>query len=487
MFLLSCADSFLDLKPLGTVGSQSFYKTQADALQGMNGIYADMRSTVGTQILLAEVRSDNSVAEYDAGNRAAGNPEREQLDEFRDNASNPTPAAFWGVCYSTLFDINTFLGKVDNISFDDAALKDRLVGEAKFVRAYIYFGLVRIFGDVPLVLTPLDKLSDAYTIGRTPAADIYTQIRADIQDALAVLPVSYDNTVNHEVGRITKGAALTLSGKVYLTLKDYDNAQTALDQVTTLGYTLNPNYEDVFKQKNSPEGILEFQYAQAAAQSFAASYQWVPRGSGKDSPWDLITGGLPGNVFVAWNIPSKDLMNAFEPNDLRRDVTYKIVHNALVGAVPGRSDIQYVNKWIPYVGDCNFQAYRYADVLLMLAEVHAQKNDGQAAGFLNEVRTRAGLPNTTATTQSELLLAVEKERRIELAFEGHRWFDLLRTGRAKEVMNAYGAIERADPSVYRNVPYGSVSFNVTDARLLYPIPLAEIQKNPSVLTQNPGY
>lgn len=484
ILITSCSEDFLDLKPVGSLNSATFFTSETDVVEAVNGVYQGMRGVLGGLIIMSELRSDNSTVHYDKGLRAGGNPEREGIDEIRDFSDNFIVGSFWNNTYHWIYRANTVLARIDEAVFDET-LKARLGAECKFIRAFHYFNLVRLFGDVPLLLLPERDISGAYGIGRSAASEVYTQIIQDVEDAVSILPITYDNTTNWEKGRITKGAALTLLGKVYLTQKKYSEAKAALEEVATLGYALESNFADCFKNKGGVESIFEFQYSVAASQSVLPVIQpWVPRGIGTGSAWDVLTGLSGGNEY-SWNLPTKDFMSAIEPGDNRKDVIFKFVTATVDGAL---IDVQYFNKWIPYLGESNFQVYRYADVLLMLAEIYNEQGDaGNAKDKLNQIRTRAGLANTTANTQAEIRLAIEKERRVELSSEGHRWFDLLRTDRAMDVMTAHGAIEKADPSVLRNPPYSANAFDVQSFRLLYPIPNAEVLKNPSVLTQNPGY
>ena len=333
----------------------------------------------------------------------------------------------------------------------------------------MYFNLVRFFGDVPLILTEITDPLQGYDYGRTPAADVYAQIIKDLSEAEAILPATYTGA---DVGRATSGASKSLLGSVYLTQKNYASALGKFKEVVDGGtYSLLPNYADLFKpaNKNSKESIFEVQYKKGnigEGSSYANSY--APTNSGNA----VIAFGGGGN-----NIPTADLESSYEPGDLRKAVSLATSYTNASGV---KVDAYYIKKYAdpPVVAndsEDDWYVLRYADVLLMYAEtLNETGKTADALTYLNQVRKRAGLANKTITTQAEMRLALEQERRVELAFEGHRWFDLVRTDRAIPVLNAKAAAI-------------GIKTPLTTNNLLFPIPQSQIDINPGKITQNLGY
>ena len=322
--------------------------------------------------------------------------------------------------------------------------------------------MVRIWGAVPLVTKEVTTPFEEFDHGRDDTGIVYKQIIADLTHAAKVLPLFQSGT---NIGRATQGAANTLLGKVYLTEHNYAAAVAVLQTVVNSNaYKLLPNYADIFKiaNKNNEESIFEVQFNDATGQgSEYANFFAVDASS---------IGGI-GQV-LGYDIPTKAFSDSFATNDLRL--------NATLGKVKKK---YYCNKFMDPAplsdlnGNNNFMVLRYADVLLMLAEAQnemAYTADGDAFNNINQVRKRAGLGKlTTLTTpdQQAFRLAMEQERKYELAFENHRWFDLVRTGRAIEVMNA--------------APTENGVINIDKKNLLFYIPQSQIDVKPGLITQNP--
>lgn len=487
----SCSKEFLDLNPNLTTTSLTYFKTEHDFTEALNGLYATLQTQASTYVLLNELRSDNTCVYFNPSERA-GVVLLEEIDEFRDGAIN-TSSNYWNAAYHAVYRINLVLSKIDGFAFTTNGLKERMTGECKFLRAFYYFNLVRFYGSVPLVLTPVENLSDAYTTGRTSSEDLYKQIIEDVGVAVSALPDTYSSS---DVGRITKGAALMLLAKIQMTQKKFSDAVNTLKSITALGYTLQPDYQNCFNPafKNNSESVFEIQYNAAIdGMSNNNIFSWVPIGS---EAYNAIF-GYTGSNRTGWNIPTKDLIAAYEPGDLRKDISLKTGYTNSLGNFVHSP---YINKWIYDAGvadrnDCNFPIYRYADVLLMLAEALNEVqyvSGGEAFDLLNGIRHRAGIADKTPLDlpdQQSFRMAVEKERRVELAFEGHRWPDLVRTERAIDVIRAYGVIEKADPSTPRGLgeDYVSGAFDIQPFRMVYPVPQVEIEKAPRGLTQNDGY
>ena len=371
---------------------------------------------------------------------------------------------------------NLVLQKVPGITTMDAAIRQRCLGEAQFLRAKYYFDLVRAFGDVPLILTPPASPAEA-RIARTPVAQVYTQIEADLQAAIGNLPEAGTYT-GTDVGRATKGAATGLLAKVYLTEGNKTQAaQRAREVINSGKYALWDNYGDNYKvaNENGKESLFEVQYVNGLNEytndglGFVGNEFFGPRGQG------LVPQGGYG-----FNIPELEFVQGYEANDKRKAVTIWSPGDAYPAgsataaqpsSLPGSPYGYNCKKW--FVGKVNtnvwdsplnFPVLRLAEVYLILAEAVGNTQEGLDA--INKVRHRAGLPDLTAATPN-FQEAVIKERRYELAFEDDRWFDLKRTGKLTTL-----------PSL---VAKGVKPFNV-----LLPIPQAERDANPA-LVQNDGY
>ncbi len=462
--VLSSCTKKLDLQPISTVGIDNAYKTSKDADQAIAGAYDALQQPAqyGTNFpFFMEVPSDNSELEnltINAGILA-------QFERFTLTADNTTLDASWVGLYDGIQRCNVLLNRLPAISMDQTAKTTR-GGEAKFIRALSYFNLVRLWGDVPLVVDEIKDPFTAFNDTRQPQDVVYTQIIKDLQDAVNALPPTYSAA---DIGRATRGAAQTLLAKVYLTKKQYADAATLLKSVITSGnYKLYANFSDVFAlaNENGAESIFEIQYKSGGlgeGSTFAADF--IPQNS------NSLIGGV--GSALGNNEPTADLYNSYEPADKRKDMIGKLPDGRL-----------YTKKYLETVkapgdGDRNFIVLRYADVLLMYAEALNEQgyvSGGDAFTYLNQIRVRAGLQGYTSTDlpdQASFRLAVEKERRFELAFENHRWFDLLRTGRAIAVMN-------------QSVP-GTGKITIDAHNLLFPIPAIEINASAGKLTQNPGY
>ncbi len=481
----ACKDNFLITTDPTRISTNLFYKDQAQFEQALNGVYGQLQGITNSAYLFQEFNSDNTTLDFNPLDRggAAG---WEALEFSTVNPGNGEISNLWNVHYSTLYNINYALEKLAPVTIDATAKKE-IEGQLKFLRAFHYFNLTRYFGEVVLVTSTLSSPDEAFSLIRSPQAAIYTQIEADLKDAATLLPTAYST----KVGRVTKGAALSLLGKVYLTKKQYPEAVTTLKQVLGLGYSLLPKYVDVFDpaKKNGAESIFEVQYqgGNDLGEQSSFMYTFAPRLS------QAAVTGFANTGSGGRNIPTNDIIAAFEPGDLRKDVSLQTSYtlNGVVVPVP------FINKYrhthtITGRTDDNWPVLRYADVLLMLAEASNEQTgpDADAVGYLNQVRLRAGLKPVSGLDKDAFRKAVLQERRVELAFENHRWFDLQRTKTPAELaafLNAYGAKEKASPTVVRGgIAFNALDYLYSDFEYLLPIPAPQILIN-SKLTQNPGY
>ncbi len=473
----SCSKSFLELTPQTSVSEASFFITEDDYTKAVTGAYRPLQALYSDAYVMGEMRSDNTYYLFNTSNRGGQIVEKENINTFTDVATNRYPYNKYVNDYSGIAKTNAVLQRIDAATIS-AAAKSNLKGQAEFLRAFYYFDLVQYFGAVPLHLKEVATVGDA-ALPRSSVADVYKQIIADATDAAALLPAA--QTVK---GQATQGAAKMLLGYVYMTLKQYPDAEKVLKDVTGLGYSLLPNYADVFDpaNKNSVESVFEVQYLQGTQglqSNFA--YQFAPGVTDTKT----IT-GVSGNSqnLGDWNIPTADLIAAYEPGDKRKAASIATGYTTPTGVFVAQPFvIKYLHPHAQFNNtNDDWPVYRYADALLLLAEcLNEEAKSGEAIPLLNQVRTRAGLAATTATTQTALRDALAKERRVELAFENHRWLDLVRTGQAIPVLTAYGAKQQAirpylTPGVY----------TITENRLIFPIPQNELLIN-KLLTQNPGY
>jgi starch-binding outer membrane protein, SusD/RagB family len=480
LMLGACSKDFLDRKPLGELTYDTFFETEDHAVWAVNAIYQQFRTweCIGLSWIGAtDIISDDA----DKGSTPTDALYMLEIDEFTFDATNLVFSLLWDGNYHAIFRANLAIENIPGIDMDDK-LRDRLVGEAKFLRAHAYFNLVRWYGDLPLVTRPLET-DEFYTQTRQSAALVYAQIEQDLKDAIDVLPKKSEYPAK-DLGRATKGAAQGLLAKVYLTLGDYENCHRyCLDVIQSNEYVLYPNFAEIFTPagENSSESLFEIQATALSNGSLVGA-----------SPYNMIQGvrGVP-NLGWGFNRPSDDLVASFEPFDPRRSATILSPGDplpdgsAIIQDNPEILNERYNRKaWVPAHaglqdnGPGNIRILRYADVLLMMAEaLNELDQPGDALMYLNEVRARARgplpphiLPAVTVTDKVELRERIWRDRRSELAMEQHRWFDLLRTGRAAERMAAVG----------------KTLFTPGKHELL-PLPQAEIDISGGVLQQNPNY
>lgn len=477
ILMTACSQNFLDVTPETFVSSANYYTTEDDFEQALSGAYESLREIYNSGYVMGEMRSDNTHYIYDDSDRGDQNVERENTACFTDDALNRYTSAKYYACYEGISRTNIILDRIDAADFDESAQND-IKGETLFLRAFYYFELVQYFGGVPLHLHEVTSVNEA-SLARSTEEEVYAQIKTDALEAVELLPETA-----RDKGRVAKGSAYTLLGYVYMTLKDYDTAEEMLTKVTQLDYSLVEDYADIFDpdNKNNEESIFEVQYSQDIDdQESYWAYIFIP-------PFDdteIIT-GVSGNngIYGGWNIPSDDLMDSYEEGDLRKEASLAEGYYEEDGSyVVQPFVIKYLHAHNTfYETDDDWMVYRYADVLLLLSEcLNEQGESSKALPYLNMVRNRAGLENTSNTEQSELRDIIAHERRVELAFENHRWLDLVRTGTAIDVMTAFGKEMKESNSYLIDQ-----TFQVDENRLIFPIPQDEIILN-ELLEQNPGY
>jgi len=487
----SCGKSFLEKYDPTQLNAATFYKTQKQAEQAVNGIYSQMQDIVRNQWIYTEYVSDNTTLHFNLGDRGQG-PDLEAIEYWQINSSTSRITGWYNLLYSGLGNINTALSKLPGAEMTDA-VRANFEGQLKFFRAFYYFQLVQGFGDVIIVTEPIKSPAEAYTFSRSTSADVYKLIESDLTFAVSSLPVPSDIPAT-EKGRVSKGAALSLLGKVYLTKKQYGDAVTTLKQVLTLGYSLMTNYADVFDpaKKNNAESVFEVQFQADSEVGEWSGFldTFYPRESyGAVVKFPNANGG-------GWNIPTLDIIGAYEIGDLRKAVSLKEGYTNLQGVwvpVPFISKYYHPQSYtiLGRQGD-NWPVIRYADVLLMLSEAINEQSGptGEAYGYINQIRARAGLNPLNGLDKESFRTALNHERRIELAFENDRWYQLKRTMSPTELatfLNANGDFERAHPSTDRGgIPFSAGDYKFEPYEALFPIPANEILIN-KALTQNAGY
>ncbi|WP_188556516.1 RagB/SusD family nutrient uptake outer membrane protein [Hymenobacter glacieicola] len=492
LLLLStgCDKDFIEKQPANDLAAENFYKDEADAQRALNGAYHGLQKSGCYRLRLwtLDIMAGNSIV--GAGGASDG-LETQQLANFSTTTSNPGVADIWGTHYQTILAVNVVLERVPTISMD-AAKRDIILGEARFLRALSYFNLVRLFGNVPLILTQ-QTTRESLNVPRSPVADVYRQIEQDLTAAEQVLPVTAAI-----VGHATQGAAKGLLTKVYLTQSKWAEAATKAQEVIGLGkYSLNSSFSANFdpNAENGSESLFEVQYAydpnsngfSGAAVCNMRSEFMAPRSS------NITSGGGFG-----WNQPTAEFVSQFEAGDRRKALTvfsngdqlgsYTYSANSSITGFNTRKFVVPLSSGVQtgFANDpLNTVVLRYADVLLMQAE--ALNEQGQTAAArtpLNQVRARAGLLPLTTASQTTLRDAIMKERRLELAFEnGERWFDLIRS---KDNSGQIRALSFLRSLGSPNDQYGVGRGNISEKYLLLPIPQNERDNN-SAIDQNPGY
>ncbi|TLV03501.1 RagB/SusD family nutrient uptake outer membrane protein [Dyadobacter luticola] len=471
----SC-DDFLESKPISQIGETDFFKTESDFGQAVVGAYSafsQVYSGNGYYPLLVDLRADNT-SELVAG--ASGNDAKRNIDEFRETTDNEHLTAFWQNSYTLIARANSILSRIDGSTVGDE-LKKQYTGESLTLRALAYFNLVRLYGGVPLVTEPVTDIDASYKVGRASVQEVYAQIESDLTKAEGLVPVSYGET---GVGRATKGVAQSLLGQVYLTQKKYAEAAAEFKKVVTSGtYSLLPVYADIFKagQQGNPEAIWQSQY-KGSSNGLGSNLpnHFAPTGS---EGITIPTGGAYG-----FNQPTDDIAAAYSKGDVRRNniADGYTQDGAFVAAkyVRGYVDRETGSGYADSGAD--WYVIRYADILLYYAEALNEVNKGPVAdayAAINQVRKRAGLADLAGLTYDTFKAAVYNEERLESPFEGHRWFDLLRTGRAMEVMNA--KVSGPGKSTV------GISTPIKEYQLLYPIPAIAVITSSPAIVQNTGY
>lgn len=491
----SCKEDFLNQLDPNKVAVENYFETENDVLLAVNGVYQALRS--GNNIgegsgLFSEERSDNTGRDDNQSN--AGEPF--QFNDFSILPSNSYLKSHWANMFDGISRCNTLLSRIDQVSFTDEALKKRYIAETKFVRGLLYFHMVRKFGDLPLAIVEVTSKEQANELAfRQPEAVIYQQIVADLTDALdSNLP---NTQLEYAVGRTSKAAINAILGQVYLTMgstvaegstENFQRAEQHLSAaygMRTFGKLNEIPYEQVFdvdRKMDCKELIFQVQYLQGD-QNYSSSIARNNQARGETVNSQYPSTGIGGNV-------TPDLAKDYEQGDGRKDFSIKFAANSQVNdyfitKFRDNSDAAGTAGW----GGNDWILIRYADVMLLLAETKMNLNkNAEAIVLLDEVRERAGLPTYAVSRNNAsynakyptLKDAILHERRVELAFENHRWFDLIRNYNAEELVAYFKTKSQAD--------YGNAQLSNIDTKdRYYPIPFDEYQLDPTRMYQNAGY
>jgi len=481
--ILSSCSSFLNENPKDRLVIDNFYSNSKDAQAGVDATYQQLNSIyLRLMYMLGDLPTDDM-----KNGLGMPNPNLQNLEYLRIDPANPFIANLWINCYSGISRANTVIDKIPNATMN-ATLKNRFIGEVKFLRALCYFDLVRCFGDVPLILK-LESINDAMG-ARSPKAEVYKQIIEDLTFAEANLPLrsEYGST---DQGRATKGAAKILLGKVYLTQGDFQKAKDKLAEVvnneSTYGYGLHKNYADNWNTATEA-GIEAVFYLEFDKYPLPYNDEMGLAGPKYSLPGGDV--GISGSNEA--DIPTRELYDQYIVNDLRRAKNFRFSFtNPKTGAILVSSiplSTKYWKDGLLTANDCDVNTFvlRYADAILMYAEALGETGDlTNALTQLNRIRTRAfgdTSGNLAPMPKDAFKKAVINERRLELNHEGNRWFDLVRTGTFVQRMKDHSAYESTVAEKLKT----DIAVNVKEAHNLYPIPQREIDLNPQ-LKQNPGY
>lgn len=474
--MFSCSDDFVKITPEYSIDSENYFNSEDDYNYALIAAY-DMLQSTYVNVILGEIASDNTLC---GGENATDVIGWQQIDDMIHTSVNSNLRDIWNWMFAGVQRCNYIMEYKNKIDFDG---KEDLLGEVYFLRAYYNFELVKWFGPIPLKIDERFKLGDETTIPRSSVADVYKHIEDDLKEAIAILPESPE-----KMGQATKGAAQALLGKAYLYQEKFSDAATVLEELISTGnYALVSDFETIWENdgENGVESIFEVQYTDAEGAGFGC-LQCV---EGNVAVGFSGVRGYEGPMFTSgfsFNVPVQEVVDQYSDGDSRKDATildieaWAQANDAKYST--GYEHTGYFNrKYIPrkrsaeaqsdlnLTNPNNYRAIRYADVLLMAAEAYNRGgiSDTKAQEYLGEIRARAFGDNDhgIALTGAALTDAIWQERRLELMGEGHRFFDLVRTGKAATEIDGF----------------------VAGKHELFPIPLEEIQFSNGNWSQNPNY
>ncbi|SFE13068.1 RagB/SusD family nutrient uptake outer membrane protein [Thermophagus xiamenensis] len=506
ILLPACSDDFLDVEPAGRLSSDIYPSTDEEVLATIIGVYDLMQWNYGRDWNSAFFAKNLPADDCNAGSSESDQLPYQNLDDFKNEADNTVTTAIWEGFYKAINQCNTIIERIE----PENDFREQIIAEAKALRAWNYFELVTLYGDVPFFTVNPTSVDD-YHKPRTPKEQIYESIESDLIEAIDILPLKSELEDSHKF-RVSKGTAQSILGKIYLYQEKWNEAHTVLSQVISSGeYDLEPNFGDVWKRVGElgVESVFEVLYTSQEGYDWG-NFGWAGEHEsnihvqlmGPRSPFfgnlDVL-GIIPGWGF---NLPTASIGAAFEEmgdNGPRYQATLMSEEEFIAAGgeinpdtdddgnpVPAHDYEGYLRlKYVTYSDQTNtsgaaipelnyttnWRLIRYADVLLMAAEAYNEDDDEASARVeLNKVRARAELATyDSPMSKEELREAIKKERQLELAFEGSRYWDLIRWGDAAEVLGPLGFVAGKHEH--------------------FPIPQTEISSNNAITQedQNPGF
>lgn len=471
IFLSGCSDDYLDVNETESILTEDIelFNSNEGAATFTTAVYnkfLDFSMSSFSWVGMTSIASDDADKGSSPGDTGS---DKDLMDALTYNPSSPSTSEIFRANYEGINRANRAISIIPTLDKADANIRERLVGEAKFLRAFMYFTLVKAYGGVPVidhVPNPASEEDRLMQLTRKTPAEVYAFIEKDLTEAAAILPLKSAYSVS-EKGRVSQGAAYALLAKINLYQKNWQKVVDNCNLVT--GYSLVANYASMFRLagENDAESIFEIQGTGTVPIKGIAGYSNIQGARGA------------GGWGWGFNTPSQSLLNAYEANDVRKNATIIFAGTTLYDGRVVPTTVEnpmynykaysssFTDAWET---DTNIKYLRFAEVILMKAE--ALNELGQttdAIVLLNQIRNRAGLANSTAVSQSDLRTAIWKERRVEMAFEHDRFFDLVRTGQAAAAFTIHG----------KNF--------VTGKHEVFPLPQAFIDEAGGLSTQNPGY
>ena len=502
-FLGSCSQDFLELEPKTGQAEANYYKTEEQALLAVAAVY-DAYAVQNWQFVptMSDIFSDDA---FTGGSNINDMSQWHDMEMFKMTAENNSSSDLWNRCYSGVYRANLYLQKQEGVEWKTDGMQARLEGETLFLRAYLYWDLVRHFGSTPLITSVLPSVEDYKNLPQSTPDELFTQIASDLLKAISVLPVTVPA---NETGRITKGAAQALMARIYLYhegfakpvigVSDWTDGSTTISKTTVQAaleevissnaYTLLPNYAALWdwENQNNDESLLEIQYSDKAKSGDWGG--WNINGN-FSSVWMSVRNpvGDNGRIFPGWSFaqPTWSLYNEFEAGDPRRDAAIYNADQRLSSYTKAFMNTGFFNnKYLAlnaYIGSGgdpshnfprNFVDIRYADVLLMAAELFLTDNPGKAVGYFNQVRTRS--LGAAAAKTSITLDDIYHERRVEFAGEGLRKWDLLRRGNDYAAAKINASFQNIPSNLSNSSDFAPRTFKA-ETWGMFPIPAADIR------------